>query len=654
MLGIASLRHGEIENCVACRTTASCIFPLVAEAFHQRREGSEAAMRHFSAYLESRPDDLGVRWLLNLAAMTLGRYPDDVPPRQLIPLAPFQSKYDIGKFVNVASEVGLNSRGANMAGGSIFDDFNNDGWFDIFTSNLDAEQGAALYLNRGDGMFDDRTEAAGLAEQVVAQNTSHADFDNDGWLDVLLLRGGWESPLRPSLLRNNHDGTFRDVTIESGLGDPIASQAGAWADFDNDGFLDLFLAGEFNANRPDPRNRCRLHRNRGDGTFEDVSAQAGVQNDRFAKGAAWGDYDGDGYPDLYVSNMGQPNRLYHNNRNGMFSDVAPAVGVTEPIHSFACWFWDYDNDGRLDIYVNAFGGRLTDIIRSSLGQPTDHKDHPRLYRNEGASGFRDVSVEVGLDRVYAPMGANFADIDNDGYLDVYLGTGKPPYYFLTPNVMLHSVAARRFEDVTASSGTGHLQKGHGVSFADWDHDGDVDLFVEAGGATSGDKSFNLLFENPGHGNNWLTIKLVGTRTNRMAIGASIKVEVEPQTDGPKRIHRVVSGGSSFGGNSFTQTIGLGKAARVTRLEVAWPTSRTRTLIKDAPIGRAIEIIEGRDGYRYLNWGPIRRSVGPHSTGEQTETPSDPARRSSRHASGSITAAAAVDKSAAPRALARPR
>ena len=152
-----------------------------------------------------------------------------------------------------------------------------------------------------------------------------------------------------------------------------------------------------------------------------------MANDRFGKGVAWGDYDDDGRPDLYVSNLGQPNRLYHNQGDGTFVDVAAALGVTEPIDGFACWFWDYDNDGRLDLWVNPNHATLSEVIRDQLGRPTSG-ERPRLYRNVGGpESFRDVTAEVGLDRVVLPMGSNFGDIDNDGFLDIYLATGRPSY-----------------------------------------------------------------------------------------------------------------------------------------------------------------------------------------------------------------------------------
>ncbi len=616
LLGMVALRRGEVENCVACCNEESCIFPLATGAFHRRTAGSMEALHRFSAYLAKRPEDIGVRWLLNFAAMTLGEYPASVPANFLVPLEPFQSRIDVGRFPNIAARIGLDP-GGNMAGGSILDDFNGDGLIDVFTSTADPLRGARLFINRGDGTFEDRSEKAGLTHQIAALNCNQADYDNDGDLDVYLMRGGWESPIRPSLLKNDGKGNFTDVTAKSGIGAPIASQSAAWGDYDNDGDLDLFVAGEYlpyqpeagvpAANLPtlDPRNLCRLYRNNGDGTFTDVAAAAGVLNERRAKGSAWGDYDGDGRLDLYVSNSGQENRLYHNNSDGTFTDLAPQLGVTEPIKSFSCWFFDYDNDGRLDLFVSGFSGTLSDVIRSHLGQPTPG-ERPRLYHNEGPAGFRDVTKEAGLDRVLLVMGSNFGDIDNDGFLDIYLGTGQPAYFYVVPNVMFKNVEGRRFEDVTCSSGTGHLQKGHGISFADWDRDGDVDIFLASGGATPGDLAHNVLFQNPGHGRHWINVKLVGTRSNRAAIGASVRVDSPFASGGVTSRYRVIGSGSSFGGNSLAPTIGLGPATSISTLEVYWPTSRLRQTFHNVPVDRAIEITEGSDGYRVLDWSPIVR------------------------------------------------
>ncbi len=598
MRGVAALRRGEVDNCVACLGPSNCIFPIAIEAKHLKPGGSTDAIRFFTEYLNKRPEDLGVRWLLNVAAMTLGESIEMIPVAYRVPSESTETRPDVGRFVNVAAEVGLSSRGPNMLGGSLFDDFTGDGRPDIFLVSGDWDLGGSLFVNKGDGTFVDRGKAAGLDDQVLAVNATHADYDNDGWLDVLTMRGGWEAPSPLSLLRNKGAGVFEDVTFASGLGEPIACQSAAWGDYDNDGFLDLYVAGEFRDKPFDPRNRCRLYRNRGDGTFIDMAAKAGVQNERWAKGVTWGDYDDDGFIDLYVSNMNGLNRLYHNNHDGTFTDVAEQLNLTGPLRSFACWFWDYDNDGRLDLFVTGFSATVYDVVADRLGQPTD-ADRPRLYRNLGQGKFENVALNAGLDHAWIPMGANFADFDNDGYLDIYLGTGRPAYSYLVPNVLLRNVAGERFEDVTTASGTGHLQKGHGVSFADYDEDGDLDLLVEIGGQTPGDRANNALFRNPGHGRHWLAMRLVGTKANRSAIGAKLRLDLV-MNDGTKRvIHRVINGGSSFGGNSLAPLIGLGDAKTVETLAVTWPGSGTIQTFSNLSADQSIEITEGTEAYRVV-------------------------------------------------------
>jgi hypothetical protein len=599
LLGIVALRQGEVDNCIACVGPSSCILPIAAQAVHTNQAGSREALERFTAYLEKTPSDLHVKWLLNLAYMTLGEYPQKVPAQYLLSLDHLRSKIDVGRFDNVALAVGLTSRGPNLAGGSVFDDFTGDGLPDVFTTSLDADRGASLYVNRGGKKFEDRSMAAGLDDQVYALNVTHADFNNDGHLDVLLLRGGWEMPMRLSLLRNNGQGVFEDVTAAAGLAEPIATESAAWGDYDNDGLVDLFVCGEYTAlsgKPPEACNRCRLYRNRGDETFVDVAAAAGVLNEQWAKGCAWGDYDGDGWIDLYVSNMGGPCRLYHNERNGTFRDVAPELDVTGPDNGFACWFWDYNNDGRLDIYVNDFVLNFHSVLAGLLGSHPSSR-RPRLYQNLGPKGFRDVSGEVGLALPISPMGCNFGDIDNDGYLDFYLGTGKMSLAGLVPNLMFKNVEGQRFENITVSSGTGHLQKGHGVSLADWDNDGDLDLFVENGGGIPGDKSYNALFQNPGHGRHWLKVKLVGTKTNRAALGAKLRAVVKGPDGSTRWIHRTVGSNSSFGGNSLVELIGLASATGVAELEITWPTSRTTQTLRDVAADRTIEITEGASTFK---------------------------------------------------------
>jgi FG-GAP-like repeat/ASPIC and UnbV len=594
--GVTALRCGETENCVQCRGPCSCIVPLDPAAFYTNPSGSRLALEHFTEYLQQFPDDLGVRWLLNIAHMTLGEYPDKVDPRYALSLAAYlHSELDIGKFRDVSAAVGVDR--FSMSGGAILDDFDNDGLLDLVVTTRDLTEPMSFYRNKGDGTFEDRTEQAGLANQLGGFNCVQTDYNNDGNLDIFVVRGAWlASPIRPSLLRNNGNGTFTDVTESAGLLDPVNSPCAVWADYDNDGFLDLFICCE--------RQPNRLYRNRGDGTFEEVAAKAGFRYDgRCAKGAAWIDFDNDGWPDLFICNSGgAPSQFYRNNHDGTFTDVTESMGINGPTVGFSCWAWDYNNDGWLDIFATSYERTLDDVLKGLQGQPHGGKDRNKLYRNREGKGFEDVTAEVGLDMVFAAMGSNFGDFDNDGYLDFYLGTGDPDLAMLVPNRMFKNVGGKRFVEITASSGTGHLQKGHGVACGDLRRTGNLDIFIQMGGVTNGDKSHNLLFQNPGHGNNWLTVKLVGKKTNRPGIGARIKVVTA--ADSPLTIHRHVSSGSSFGGNPLQQTIGLGPARRITQLEIRWPTSGTIQVFRDLAVNQAIEITEFATDYRTLNWTPV--------------------------------------------------
>lgn len=611
MLGLLFLRVGETENCVACVGPSSCIFPIARAGIHKNQEGSREAIKQFLAYLEERPGDVRMRWLLNLAYMTLGEYPEKVPPQYLIPLDRFRSKVDAGRFFNVAPLVGLNGRGTNQAGGSIFDDFNGDGLPDILATSIDPDDGASLFINGGNGKFEDRTGASGLASQTYALNVARADFDNDGNLDVLLLRGGWEKPARLSLMRNKGNGIFEDVTVASGLDEPIATESAAWGDYDNDGLIDLFVCGEYfgvsdgiasASAQPDDRNRCRLYHNLGNGKFVDVAAQANVRNEHCAKGAVWGDYDNDGRLDLYVSNMygPVPARLYRNEGNGTFRDMAADLGITGHPKSFAALFWDYDNDGWLDLFVLNFRASLAEVVASYMDLPVDSDLRPRLYHNENGKSFREVSREVGLDRPISAMSVNCGDIDNDGFLDLHLGTGWMSYSGLIPDLTFLNVGGRRFEDVTDSTGTGHLQKGHGISFADWDCDGDLDFFEVPAGGMPGDKGYNVLFQNPGSGRHWLKIKLVGTKTNRAAIGARIQVDLQGPDGKMRSIHRMVGTNGSFGGNSLVEFVGLLDVRSASRIVVSWPASKSTQTFRDVPGDQEIVITEGNDSFKSVH------------------------------------------------------
>jgi hypothetical protein len=599
--GVTALRRGENENCLMCRGDSACLLPIAASAVHSRPLGSRTAIRHFTEYLEQFPDNLEVRWLLNLAHMTLAEYPDKVDPRFRLDLSRFfHSEFDIGAFRDVSQPVGVGDR-MNQSGGAIMDDFDDDGLLDILITCHDPTESMAFYRNAGDGTFVDRTKEAGIADQLGGLVCYQADYDNDGRLDVFIPRGAWHVwPMRPSLLRNVVGGRFEDVTEKAGLLDPVNSNAAAWADYDNDGRVDLFIACEKQPNR--------LYRNRGDGTFEEVAARAGVQADaeRFAKGCSWLDYDNDGFPDLFVNNLSDDARLYHNNRDGHFEEVTSRMGIDGP-RGFSCWSFDYDNDGWLDIFAVYYDRPIDEVVRGMLVMPVERTGN-RLYRNKEGRGFEDVSVATGLEPFLATMGSNYADFDNDGWLDMYHATGGLSFGFLVPNRMLRNVEGHRFADISSSSRTGHLQKGHAVACGDWDRDGDVDLFIEMGGGVNGDKYHNLLFQNPGQGNHWLTVRLVGRKTNRAAIGARIKVVTAGKE--PTTIHRHVSSGSSFGGNPLEQTIGLARADRVATLEIRWPTSGTTQVLRDIPADRMIEVTELAEGYRVLDRKPMPSPPDP--------------------------------------------
>ena len=271
-----------------------CVFPLLPGQSYAKTEDSKRAIEHFLKFLKQKPDDLEVRWLLNLAYMTVGGYPDKVPPAYLIPPAAFASTEDVGRFRDVAPQAGLNV--VATAGGVIVDDFAGNGRFDVVTSNFDSCGPMHYFRNNGDGTFTERTSAAGLDGQLGGLNMIQTDYNNDGCKDILVLRGGWELPQRKSLLRNNCDGTFTDVTAASGLAEPATStQTAAWADINNDGLLDLFVGNEDRASQ--------LFLNKGGSAFEDISRAAGVDRVAFTKGVSAGDYDNDGFVDFYVSNF---------------------------------------------------------------------------------------------------------------------------------------------------------------------------------------------------------------------------------------------------------------------------------------------------------------------------------------------------------------
>jgi hypothetical protein len=600
--GIAYLRLGEQENCLTHHNATSCLFPLESPAYHQFPQGSRGAIQVFTEQLTEFPHDLSARWLLNLACMTIGEWPQRVPAPWLIPPDAFRDDYQMERFPDVAANWGVDVH--DLAGGCILDDFDNDGWIDLVASSWSLNGQLRFFRNTGKRGFTERTREAGLASLVSGLNIQQTDYNNDGWLDIWVPRGAWlpvAGRIPNSLLRNNGDGTFTDVTEEAGLDSEHPTQASAWIDIDNDGWLDVFIGNEtWDQRDPDP---CELYRNNRDGTFTECARAAGVAIERLVKGVAAGDFDDDGRPDLYLSCRDGANILFRNETSPSgdagsknpfrFTDVTRRAGLDEEIRSFTTWFFDYDNDGDEDLFVSGYWIRhVGEIAADYLGLPHEAA-FPRLYRNQGDGTFTNVTAEVRLDRVCHTMGANFGDLDNDGWLDFYLGTGDPDFKTLVPNRMFRNAGGRFFQEVTASGGFGHLQKGHGTGFADLDHDGDQDVYMVMGGAFTGDGYRNVLFLNPGHGKAWLKVQLEGTRSNRPGIGARIKVLVQTPS-GPRSIYKTVNAGGSFGSSPLRQEIGLGDATSVTALQVRWPACGLNQTLTGIELNRAYRIREGDD------------------------------------------------------------
>jgi hypothetical protein len=594
---IAFLRLGEQENCLAAHNADSCVFPLKPNAYHLLPRGSRGAIALFNEQLAETPDDLGTRWLLNLAHMTLGEYPDKVPARLLIPPKAFDSEYEMPRFLDVSEGLGLDA--GDLAGGVIIDDFDNDGFYDVVISAWDLKGQLRFFHNNGNGTFTERTSEAGLVGETGALNIQQTDYNNDGLLDIWMLRGAWlgkDGRMPKSLLRNNGDGTFTDVTEQAGLMSLHPSQTSRWFDYDGDGWLDLFIGHE-TVDPADP-DWCELYHNNRDGTFTECAKVCGIRIAAFVKAVACADYDNDGRPDLYLSVLHGNNILLHNDgpdATGQwhFSDVTAKSGpITEPIHSFGTFFFDYDNDGWEDLLV--FGYYLPngvgDVAAEYLGLPNEGAK-PRLYHNNHDGTFSDVTQAAHLNRICHTMGHNYGDLDNDGWLDFYCGTGDPDFRTLIPKRMFRNAEGKFFQDVSNATGTGHIQKGHGIAFADLDDDGDQDVYIALGGAYTGDGARNALYLNPGNTNHWLKLKLVGVKANRPAIGARLKIALQTPA-GPRELYRTVSSGGSFGSNPLRQEIGLGNATNISSVEIRWPGSDTRQRLKGLELNHSYQITEG--------------------------------------------------------------
>jgi len=603
-LAMAYMRLGERTNCFHNHTPESCIFPISMAGIHRDKTGSEKAIELYKQLLKENPGDLESRWLMNIAYMTIGSYPGRVAENLLLPISDDDSMYVIKPFTDVAANIGLNI--SNQSGGSIVEDFNNDGYPDIITSSWSLKEPMHYCRNNGNGTFTDVSDSSWLGSLTGGLNMVQTDYNNDGFKDIFVFRGGWKGKFgnEPnSLLRNNGDGTFTDVTKESGIFSIHPTQTGTWADFNNDGWLDIFIGNE---SIPGGENHpSELYINNKNGTFTEVAAQAGCNIIDYIKGVTSGDYDNDGKTDIFISTITGHKILLKNEslKDGpvQFKDVTQQAGLSNNLtRTFPCWFFDYDNDGWLDILVCSFDFTeplayyaASEALQSNV---LGNTGKIILFRNKHDGTFEDVSIQTGLTKVAFAMGSNFGDIDNDGYLDFYLGTGNPSFQSLVPNKLFKNINGKRFVDVTSSARIGNLQKGHGVSFADLDNDGDEDIYIDMGGAFTGDAYENSLYLNPGQNNNhWINLSLEGVLSNKAAIGAKIKVTFKE--DGIERsVYRDVNAGGSFGANPLRQHIGIGKATAIDKIEIVWPVTKKIQLLEKIPVDINIKIKEGLSSY----------------------------------------------------------
>lgn len=612
-LAIAYMRLAEKQNCVNYHNAESCIIPIQKNGIHTIRHGSQKAIEIYKKLLDINPNDYESRWLLNIAYMTIDGYPSDVPEKWLIPnLNKESSKYTLKPFVDVATNVGIKS--INMSGGVIVDDFNNDNYLDIVTSDWSLDGVMHYYQNDQKGKYIDYSKASEIGRFKGGLNMIQADYDNDGDTDIFVLRGAWMRKFgrQPnSLLRNNGDGTFTDVTIKSGLYSEFPTQAGNWNDFNNDGYLDLFIGNESSDNDVFP---SELYLNNQDGTFTNVAKAAKCDVISYIKGVTSADYDNDGDIDLFLSGMNERKILLKNTglKNGIpqFIDATDKAGLAGiNVMTFPTWFWDYDNDGWQDIFVCGYqyeGSVGGEVAMEALNIP-NNSSKMYLYRNNHDGTFSDASKASGLYKTVLAMGSNFGDINNDGFLDMYLGTGNPDYKSLIPNKLFVNMGNGKFADATVSARVGNLQKGHAVAINDLDNDGDTDIFIEVGGAYPGDAFSNSLYLNPGQNTNrWIKLQLEGTDSNRSGIGTKVKVSFK-ENGVSRSVYRILNSGGSFGASALRMEIGIGQATNIDLIEITWPKTQKKQVLKNIKPNQYIKITEGEKNFSKIN---IKKTVFP--------------------------------------------
>ncbi len=528
-------------------------------------------------------------WLLHLAHEAAG-----TPPGERAAAFRFRAdlERDLGPepdFVDVAPELGIAK--LDGLGPSAWGDYDGDGDFDLFVCGCDSY--GALYREDGE-RFVDVSREAGLYRVQSGYSATFADYDDDGDPDLYVGRDGWNGPAANGLYRNE-DGKFADVTAEAGVDHPGSSFVHLWSDVDRDGDLDLYVAGGITG----AGDVNTLFRNEG-GAFKDATSAAGLREPRGTKtiGLAVGDIELDGWPDLFASGYRTLNRLYRNKGDGTFEERAAEAGVDGKDHlsdGYVAFFVDVDNDLDQDILRTSLAPWEEVLFALSAGfDAADAKrraqllrNAPHLYRNDGDGTFTDATVAAGLHHPIGIMGAGVADLDNDGWVDLYFGTGDPDIGRLEPDRYYKNRGDGTFVDRTFASGLGNLGKGHGVTFVDRDGDGDLEIYAPEGGFVHGDPWANAFYDNRGASARWLQVDLEGTKSNRGAIGAVVIV-----TAGDLTVLRERKSGQGFGSTDApTLAFGLGKAEKIDRVEIRWPSGAVQTF-DDVPLDRRIFVREG--------------------------------------------------------------
>jgi tetratricopeptide (TPR) repeat protein len=514
------------------------------------------------------------QWLFRLALDTSKQPLRSFPAGVLFPVE--DGKVDPANppllaFEDIAPALGIHHLNGN--GTIAWGDIDHDGDLDA----LVAGSGVFLRVYRNDGAkFTLVTDEVGLGHVPSGYSLNLVDYDNDGWLDLYLSLNGWSGPMR-NILFHNDRGKFADVSKQSGADDPGSGFVSVWGDLDNDGWIDFVVANGVLKDGSVPQ----IYRNNRNGTFTNMTAKAGIVEPPLygAIGVALGDYDKDGRLDILINGRDTaPDRLYHNDGGWKFTEVARKAGVVQPPHNgFVCFFFDYNNDGWPDILTTSLAPWEAAVEGLKKGfAPANarsvHPDASRLFRNNKDGTFTDITFESKLYYPTGTMGAGVADLDNDGYLDVYLGTGDPQMSRLEPNRFFRNTGKGTFDDLTNFVGLQRPgNKGHGVAFVDIDDDGDLDIFAQLGGHYPGDHTYNAFYRNlKANQNHWFEIELQGVKSNRNAIGAQLTLK-----SGDLVVYREVKGSEGFGATSpYRQHFGLGRHERIDSLEIRWPSGAT--------------------------------------------------------------------------------